>query len=98
MKEMSRQEYDSRDYSFDEIEDDPRLVSAKKRDARHFLCLPDLRHSDVICGLLLRSPRYARDAVSIRSATLPECHGYRCRHRRCLYGVHHTFRFQSRES
>jgi len=30
MKEMSRQEYDSRDYSFDEIEDDPRLVSAKK--------------------------------------------------------------------
>ena len=30
MKEMSRQEYDSRDYSFDEIDDDPRLVSAKK--------------------------------------------------------------------
>ena len=30
MKEMSRQEYDSRDYSFDEIEEDPRLVSAKK--------------------------------------------------------------------
>ena len=30
MKEMTRQEYDSRDYSFNEIEDDPRLVSAKK--------------------------------------------------------------------
>ena len=30
MKQMSRQEYESRDYSFDDIEEDPRLTSAKK--------------------------------------------------------------------
>ncbi|MCI5896800.1 MAG: DUF997 family protein [Candidatus Aphodousia sp.] len=30
MLKMTRQEYQSRDYEFDEIEDDPRLVRAKK--------------------------------------------------------------------
>ena len=30
MLKISREEYQSRDYEFDEIEDDPRLVRAKK--------------------------------------------------------------------
>lgn len=58
MLKMTRQEYQSRDYEFDEIEDDPRLVRAKKRNDHHVYFLFHLRGHHALCLLLLCCQRY----------------------------------------